>query len=47
MAVGLHIFDVYFQMHVMSKCRPRIFLIFVYEMPSHWSTLGTNLVGMI
>ena len=29
---GLHIFDVYFQMHVMSKRCPRIFLIFVYEM---------------
>ena len=44
---GLHIFDVYFQMHVMSKRRPRIFLIFVYEMFCHWSTSDTNLVGMI
>ena len=44
---GLNIFDVYFQMHAMSKRRSRIFLIFVYEMLSHWSTLGTNLVGTI
>ena len=44
---GLHIFDVYFQMHVMSKRCPRIFLVFVYEMLCHWCTLDTNLVGTI
>ena len=33
---GLHIFDVYFQMHVMSKSHPRIFLIFAYEILCHW-----------
>ena len=44
---GLHIFDVYFQTHAMSKRRPRTFLIFVYEMLCHWLTLGTNLVGTI
>ena len=44
---GLHFFDVYFQMHVMSKRRPRTFLIFVYEMLCHWFTSGTNLVGTI
>ena len=42
---GLHFFDLYFQMHVMSKRRPRTFLIFVYEMLCHWSTSDTNLVG--
>ena len=41
---GLHIFDVYFQMHIMSKRRPRIF---VYEMLCHWFTSDTNLVGTI
>ena len=40
-------FDLYFQMHVMSKRRPRTFLIFVHEIHCHWSTLDTNLVGMI
>ena len=42
-------FDVYFQMHAMSKRCPRTFLIFVYEMLCHWSmyTLDTNLVGTI
>ena len=40
-------FDLYFQMHVMSKRRPRTFLIFVYEMLCHWYTLDTNLVGTI
>ena len=44
---GLHFFDLYFQMQVMSKRRLRIFLIFIYEMLCHWSTSGTNLVGMI
>ena len=29
----------WFQMHVMSKRRPRTFLIFVYEMLCHWFTL--------
>ena len=43
----LHIFDMYFQMHVMSKCHPRTFLIFVYEMLCHCSTSDMNLVGTI
>ena len=44
---GLHIFDVYFQMYVMFKRRPRIFYIFDYEMLCHWFTSGKNLVGTI
>ena len=40
-------FNVYFQMHVMSKRRPRTFLISAYEMLCHWFTSGTNLVGTI
>ena len=43
----LHIFDVYFQMYVMSKRLPRIFSIFAYEMFYHWSTSDTNLVETI
>ena len=44
---GQHIFDVYFQMHIMCKRHPRTLLMFVYEMLCHWSTSDTNLVGTI
>ena len=40
-------FDVHFEMLVMSKRNPRIFLFFVYEMLCHWSTSETNLVETI
>ena len=38
-------FDLYFQMHVMSKRRPRTFLIFVYEMLCHLLALGMIISG--
>ena len=44
---GSLVFDVHFEMLVMSKRNPRIFLFFVYEMLCHWSTSETNLVETI
>ena len=43
---GLCIYDVHFEMYVMSKRNPKIF-IFVYEMLCHWSTSEMNLAAMI
>ena len=44
---GLCIYDVHFEMFVMSKRNPRIFLFFVYETLCHWSTSETNLAATI
>ena len=44
---GLCIYDVHFEMYVMSKGNPRIFLFFVYEMLCHCSTSEMSLAATI